>query len=287
MRKLIGFILLTSISLASNADGGWPKPKGKGYYKLSQWWLVSDRHFTSSGNIDPNSTRGTFTTSFYAEHGLTNRLTGIVYLPFLTRTYENTQISGTTGQVTEKGEALNSFGDTDIGIKYGLSKPGGKFVASATLMLGLPTGNARGGSDGSFQTGDGEFNQLIQFDLSKSFSIGSIPAFGTIYSGFNNRTNNYSDEVRFGGELGGAFANEKIWFITKLNIVESLKNGATAAEGGGSIFANNTEFASYTFEAAYYFNKTFGLSASYSSAFSGEIIFADPAYSVGLFLDIK
>lgn len=271
----------------SSEAGGWPKSKGKGYYKLSQWWLVSDQHFTSSGKIDPNSTRGTFTTSFYVEHGITNRLTGIAYFPFFTRTYENAQVSATTRQVIEPGEAFHGLGDTEIGLKYGLSKAGSKFAISATLLLGLPTGNASGGSDGSFQTGDGEFNQLLQFDVSKSFSLGQIPFFGTIYSGFNNRTNNFSDEVRFGGELGAAFANKKIWFITKLNVVESLKNGVTAQSGAGSIFANNAEYASYTLEVAYYFSKKFGLSLNYSDAFSGEITFSDPAYSVGIFLDIK
>ena len=53
------------------------------------------------------------------------------------------------------------------------------------------------------------------------------------------------------------------------------------------IFANNTEFAAYGYEAAFYITEKFGVSAAYASAFSGRIIFASPSYSVGLFLDLK
>lgn len=286
MKKLLS-ILTLFLSISAVAGGGWPKEKGKGYFKLSEWWIVADKHFTGSGKIDPNATRGTFTTSVYGEYGITNRLTGIAYVPLFVRTYQNAQISGTTGQVLGKGEALNSFGDVNIGLKYGLTKSNSKYVAAATLTLGLPTGNSSGGTDGSFQTGDGEFNQMIQFDISRSFKLGSIHAFANAYSGFNNRTNNYSDEFRYGAELGAAFAKQKLWFFTKLNVIESLKNGLTTPDGAGSIFSNNMEFASYTLEAAYYLNKEWGITVGYSGAIRGEIIFANPAYSIGIFLDLK
>lgn len=286
MKNLLTILLFT-ISTSALAGGGWPKEKGKGYFKLSEWWIVADRHFTGSGKIDPNATRGTFTTSFYGEYGITNRLTGLAYIPMFVRTYQNAQISGTTGQTLGEGEALNSFGDVDLGLKYGLTNAQSKFVAAATLTLGIPTGESSGGSDGSFQTGDGEFNQLIQLDVSRSFSIGKIPAFATLYSGFNNRTNNFSDEFRYGGEIGAAFAKKKFWVFTKLNVIESLKNGQSIPDGAGSIFSNNMEFASYTLEGAYYLNNQWGITAGYTGAIRGEIVFASPAYSVGVFLDLK
>ena len=72
----------------------------------------------------------------------------------------------------------------------------------------------------------------------------------------------------------------------KLIGIESLKNGATAETmTSTSIFANNTEFTSYSFEVNYYVLKKWGISANYASAFRGEIIAAAPAYSVGIFLD--
>ena len=98
---------------------------------------------------------------------------------------------------------------------------------------------------------------MIRFDLSRSFSIRKIPAYANIYSAFNNRTKNFSDEFRFGGEIGVSFLQSKLWLITRLDVLESLKNGLTASEAGqgATIFANNTEFASYSYEAAYYISE--------------------------------
>ena len=45
--------------------GGWVQPKGMGYYKLSQWWIVADAHYTSTGEVDPNGTRATYFTSVF------------------------------------------------------------------------------------------------------------------------------------------------------------------------------------------------------------------------------
>lgn len=284
---LILFIL--SLPICAIAGGGWTKKKGTGYYKLSEWWIISDQHFTNGGKIDPHVTTGIFNTSIYAEYGVSDRLTGILYLPFFSRTYRNAVISGTNGNVNSAGEAVNSIGDANLGIKYALSKPGSKFAFAGSLILGLPLGNDSGGSDGSLQTGDGEFNQMIQFDLSKSFSIGSLPMYANVYAGFNNRTNDFSDEFRIGGEAGVSFFNDKLWAIGRLDILESLQNGLTSAEGGegASVFANNTEYAAFTLEGAYYFSEKFGVSAAYGGAFSGSLIFANPSYSVGVFLDLK
>ncbi|MEP0985474.1 hypothetical protein [Ekhidna sp.] len=272
-----------------SAGGGWPKSKGTAYYKVSQWWVEAAKHYTSNGSIDPNATTGIFNSSFYGEYGITDRVTAIAYFPFFSRTYRNEQVSGTTGMVTSPGEAVNSIGDTDIALKYGISKPGSKFAFAGTLLFGLPLGKNDGGSDGSLQTGDGEFNQMLRFDLSRSFSIGKINAYGNIYAGFNNRTKNFSDEFRTGGEVGASFLKNKLWTILRVDAVESLQNGLTSAEGssGTTIFANNTEFVSYTYEVAYYATEKLGVSASYSGAFSARLILAAPSYSVGVFLDLK
>ncbi len=287
--KRITLLSLLILPFLTIAGGGWTKKKGTGYYKFTQWWVVSDKHYTSTGGTDPNVTTGTFNTSLYAEYGINDRLTAMVYFPFFSRTFQNDIVSATTGQVTSEGEAINSIGDTDIGVKYGISKPGSKFVFAGSAFLGIPLGNDAGGSDGALQTGDGEFNQMIRFDLSRSASFGKINAYANVYAGFNNRTKNFSDEFRFGGEIGAGLLNNKLWLIYRVDIVESLMNGLSSAEGsqGVTLFANNTEFAAYGYEAAFYVTEKFGVSASYTSAFSGRLIFASPSYSVGVFLDLK
>ena len=76
--------MLIGMPNLSFAGGGWPQPKGSGFIKYSNYWLIADQHYTGSGLIDPNRTNGIFSTSIYAEYGITDRLTGVVYFPFLT-----------------------------------------------------------------------------------------------------------------------------------------------------------------------------------------------------------
>lgn len=279
-------ILITAIliffTLQLTAGGGWPQPKGKGYLKLSEWWVISDQHFTDLGLIDPNVTTGIFNTSLYAEYGLTNRLTTVVYFPFYGKTYQNNIVSGTTGEVLQAGESISGIGDTDIGLKFGLTKPGSSLAISANLTLGLPLGNDSGGSQGALQLGDGEFNQIFSIDAGTGWQVGNTPFFANVNVGFNNRTQSFSDEIRFSAEVGANLFNKKLWVIGRLNGIESRKNGLAAANAT-SIFANNSEFVSIGAEVAYNITEKFGISASYSSAVRGEIIFASPSYSVGVF----
>lgn len=282
-------ILLLLLPAFSYAGGGWTLPKGGAYYKVSQWWVVASKHYTTNGGVNPNPKTGIFNTSLYAEYGITDRLTGIAYFPFLSRNARSEQIALTPGMISVPEESITSLGDTDIGFKYALSKPGSKFAFAGTIQFGIPLGNDAGGSDRSLQTGDGEFNQLIRFDLSRSFSIGKINTYANIYTGFNNRTKDFSDEFRAGGELGANFINGKLWAIVRFDLIESLQNGSSTADNGTgvTVFANNTEYFAYTYELAYYVTQKLGISAATGRVFNASLILAAPSYSVGIFLDLK
>lgn len=281
-------ILIVLFSANVFAGGGWPQPKGWGYFKLSQWWLISDQHYTDVGQIDPNTTNGLFNTSLYAEYGFTDRLTGVAYIPFFSRAYFNNTVSGTMGEVQIPGEAINSFGDTDLGLKYALTfnKP---VALSATLTFGLPLGNDNGGMAGALQTGDGEFNQLLQIDAGSGFQLGKISAYANVYAGLNNRTNGFSDEFRYGVEGGVTFAKNRFTAIGRLYGIKSFKNGDLPAERSNStsVFANNSEHLTFSPELAYNINDKWGVSATYGIALSGRLIFASPSYSFGVFYKLQ
>ena len=282
-------ILIAVLSiLSSPVFAQWTLEKGKGYYKLSAWYLEADSHFTSSGDRAPNTTRTQFNTNIYAEYGISDRFDIVAFVPFFARTTENDVFSGTTGELLEgqQGEGVNSIGDIDLSLRYGLVQ--NDIIAwSVSLLLGLPTGESAGGSDNSFQNGDGEFNQLLRSDVGKSFRIGRLPSYGKLYVGYNNRTENFSDEFRFGAELGTKII-KKLWLIGRLEGVQSLQNGSlNPATSQGSIFANNIEFTSLGLEAAYYITKKIGVSANFASAVGGRLVYADPSFSVGVFLDVK
>lgn len=288
--KNIFLLIFLVIGLGSSlrAGGPWPQLKGEAYIKLSEWWTVFDQHYTDVGLIDPNITTGVFNTSVYAEYGFTDRLTGIINAPLLSRNYMNNLVSRTTNELILKGEAINTIGDIDISVKYGLTKPGSSLPIALTVGVGLPTGTSSGGTQGNLQTGDGEFNQFVQLDAGGGFNLGTLPAYASGFVGFNNRTKQFSEEFRYGLEIGVASPNRKLWISGKLNAIESFKNGATAETiTSTSLFANNAEFTSISLEAAYFIRENFGISAGTAGAIRGEIIAAAPSYTLGVFLRIN
>lgn len=289
MKNRIFYIAaLLCMSTVSFAGGPWPQPNGVGYFKLSEWWTSFDQHFTDEGLLDPNSTTGIYNTAFYAEYGLTNRFTLIANANIFSRNVVNNQISGTNGGTIIPGEAYNGLGDIDLSIKYGLTTLGSNYPMAVTATFGLPTGATNKGVLGNLATGDGEFNQMIQFDVGTSFRLGNFNGYASVYGGFNHRTNGFSEEIRMGGEFGVGFLDSKLWIASKFNIVESLKNGDTAETNTSmSIFANNTEYASFSLEVNYYLAQRMGLSVNAASAFRGEIIAAAPSYSLGVFYDMS
>ncbi|CAM1372730.1 hypothetical protein [Tenacibaculum xiamenense] len=280
-------IIIAFLFVGFQSFAQWSKGKGKGYFKLSAWYLQSDQHFTGTGELDPNVTRTQFNTNLYGEYGLSNKLDVIAYIPFFARVAQNNQISGTNSNTIQPGESFNSFGDIDLGVRYAIFKKG-NWALDAKLILGLPTGSSAGGSDGSYQTGDGEFNQYLSTSVGYSTRLFKRPSYLKSYLGYNNRSEGFSDELRAGFEVGVNIIEKKLWLSSRINILQSLQNGTlNAANSNGSIFANNVEFSSYGFEAAYYFTKNIGASISFDSAFSGRIIAANPSYSFGIFYDLK
>lgn len=289
MKKILLGLIFILISSSLRAGGPWPQKKGQVYFKLSEWWLRFDEHYTDQGLKDPNITTGLYNTTIYAEYGITNRLTGILYSPILSRNLMNNLVSSTNGALLVPGEAINRIGDTDIGLKYAISKGEDFLPISASLILGLPTGVASAGEEGNLQTGDGEFNQMLQVDMGGGFNINeNMSAYSSAFAGLNNRSNGFSDEFRYGVEAGISLQSNKLWVIGRLNGVESFYNGETAETlTSTSIFANNSEYLSLGVEVAYYVSKRVGFSVSFASAVSGKIIAAAPSYSVGIFYDMS
>jgi protein XagA len=287
MIKRISITLLFCVTLSSLfAGGGWPQPKGKGYFKLSQNFIISPFYYSPSGEIIDITTIGLFTTSLYAEYGFTSRLTGILYFPFFVRgTLNEVQTIQPNGNIVsnDPGDSFQSIGDTDIALKYGLvtNKP---IVVSATILFGLPLGETAGGNSQILQSGDGEFNQMIRIDASHSFH--PKPVYVSAYAAFNNRTGGFSDEVRFGAEVG--ITLKKFIPILKLNVVQSLFNGESKVliPTQNGIFSNNTEYLSPTFELNYQATEKIGVSGSVGGAFAARNILAAPNWSLGVYLKL-
>jgi hypothetical protein len=277
MKKIVLILLCCAfMQITLMAGGGWVQPRGKGYFKLGQNFLSADRFFAPDKSLVDITTVGMFTTSLYGEYGISDRFAAIAYVPFFTRTTLNKVRFQPSGRELP-GDELNGFGDMDISLQYALHKSE-TWVASARVLLGFPTGNPRGGASGILQTGDGEFNQMLRFDLSRP--IGQKAWAGT-YVGYNNRTRGFSDEWRYGIEIGLKLG-QKSYIQLKTNVVQSTFNGDASQPEGNTIFANNVEFISPGIEFGWENKSGLGFNVSAEGAFSGRNILAAPNIAAGI-----
>tara|TARA_Y100001972_G_C7666757_1_gene337390 strand:+ start:5841 stop:6683 length:843 start_codon:yes stop_codon:yes gene_type:complete len=278
MRKFILYSLFFSPLLVW-AGGGWTQDKGSGFYKLGQNVIIGTQYFTPDGSIEPITTISLYTTSIYAEYGITDRITGILYFPFFVRSTLNEERLS-TGQLVTRGDAFNGLGDTDISIKYGITK--GKQVAlSASLTFGLPLGTTDGGETGILQSGDGEFNQMISLDAGTGFGNG---IYANANLGFNNRTKKFSNEVRYGFESG--WSNGKLTGLIRFIGIKPIGEEEAPGNVNNGVFGNRIEYLSFTPETLYLFSDKIGVSLSVGMAFYGKRILANPNYGFGLFMKL-
>ena len=275
-----------ALLLFTSVQGQWINEKGKGYYKIGSWSLLADEHYTDQGIVDPNATRGLFINSIYAQYGLSTKINLITYIPFLVKNYQFAQVSQTNGKVYEPRQEYNGFGDINLGLEYGL-KTAGNWVFSTTLTFGIPSGKSQAGSDGSYQTADGEFNQLLQFNLGSGFGIGKQNFYLKSYFGLNNRTQGFSDEVHSYFETGTQVLKNKLLLLTRVHWIKPLYNGTLSAESSnGSIFANNVESMILGGEMAFQIGKKWGVSATLTQPLFGKVIFKATTYSGGIFFNL-
>lgn len=275
------YIYLLLICFASESlQGQWTQEEGKGYYKLGVWWLEADEHYTNTGLVDPNATRGLFITNFFGRYGLNNQATIIAYIPH-TRIYQNTQVFS-SGRESIDGEQFSSLGDINLGVEYQVAKNKG-WAYSISLSLGLPTGKNRGGSDGSYQTGDGEFNQLLRFHVGKSYQIGLHDFYAKASIGMNQRSNGFSDEMRASLETGTKILKNQFLVLIRANTIQSFHNGSLdASNSNGSIFANNVEVVNLGGELIYQLapKLSWGISSSYPLI--GQVLYKGAVFSTGI-----
>ncbi len=278
-KAAIVFIL---VSFDIVAGGGWTEKKGNGYFKLGQYSILASDFYNPKGDIIPITTVGYHATSFYCEYGITDNITAIGYVPFFVRNTLN-EIKFRQSGRTIAGDEETNIGDLLVGFKYGLLQQG-SIVVGINLLFGVPLGEDRGGEGQILQTGDGEFNQLVKVDISRSFY--PKPVYSTVSLGFNNRTKGFSEEFHYGLEVG-YLVKDKALLALKVYGVESLKNGDPTGSAGNGIFSNNTEYLSITPEVSYYLGKNWGITAGIGFAARGERILAAPAYQLGIFMQRK
>ncbi len=270
------FISLFSDSAFAN---GWPRQKGTGFYKLDFSFIRARSYYGPDGNIYDINGAGTllgnYTTAFYGEYGLSNKLTAVAYVPFLVHNTVNEGVGAITGEVLQPGLENTAFGDVDLGIRYGLLKKG-PWVLSGSLWLGIPSGDYT--NPDLLYTGDGEWNQQLRIE----WGYGAARWYATGYAGVNNRTKGFSEEFRYHAEAGYWLIKNTLLASVKLAGIESFNNGDPSGTTNG-LFANNVEYFSPQFGLAWEQNNKWGISALIAGALNGRNALASPSVSVGVY----
>lgn len=274
IKFLLAFLLFSGTIYAG---GGWPQKKGEGFFLLSQRSIVGNGYYGSEGLSIGSPRLSALTTHFYGEYGITDKFTAVLHSPFITALSRDAGLDG-MGNIFIADNDLG-FGDIDAAIKYNiLSKP---LFLSAELTLGIPSGNYNGGQTETLHLGDGEFNQMLRVYASKGFKYG---IFATAFGAFNNRTNGFSDEFHYGGELG--ISQFGLTLIGKLYVRQSLFNEPRKDSPIPGIYSDNLEYFSFGFQALYKF-RNWGVMFEQGTANFGRNIIAALSYSGGIFFELK
>lgn len=271
-------LVMCSLCVSEAQAGAWTQKRGRGFYKLEGRFIYAQRFFEPDGKIIDIPTLSDYTTSFYGEYGLSHRVTLIAYVPFYKRIALNRQIGEPSGFVYFAGDSVSGFADSDVGVRFGL-KQNRATVLSTRVMFGLPLGKDE--QQNGLLTGDGEFNQLLALELGHSFY--PLPLYFSGELGFNNRTQGFSDELRYAAELGYTFWGNAT-LAMKFVGVASLKNGADNVRGGmGGLYANNVSYLALGPSLFLQLNKNVGVTAGIDGATYGQNVLAAPSYSLGIY----
>jgi len=246
--------------------GAWTAERGEGYWKFDERVTVVDFYHDGSGAHVAAPGLGDYTTSFYGEYGATERVTPFAYTPFVEKL-----------TLDLPGAGLTKPADIDLGVRIGLLKKG-RGVLSLQFALGVPTGSAEP-VDG-LVTGDGEWNLVTLLQAGRSFA--SAPVYISGELGFNERTRGFSDEARFGFEVGWTFHPR--WSLTgRVRGVFSLDNGdGVAGTQTLGLYANDVEYILYGPELGVALTKDLWLAARYDTAKRVRNSIGGPTYALSL-----
>ena len=273
MKKiLLSKILIIAFSTTLFA-GAWTQKKSTGYFQLGSQLLSAKKEYDAEGNKSSIPNFNDITINFYGEYGLSNDFTLIANIPF----YRSLKFDGWTPAGKEVSKT--GISDSHLGVKIKL-KEFSQNVLSLTTLLGIPLGE-RNDSTGLW-TGSEEWNQIIMLNFGRSFY--PLDFYLSSSVGYNNRTNGFSDEIRYSLEGGYFVIKNKLLLILRIGGVASLKNGSLGNVSGiAGLYANNQNFLAYGPEVHYSITNKIGLIAKFESGAMVKNAPSAIAYGFGIY----
>ncbi|MFK7932868.1 MAG: hypothetical protein AB8G22_05120 [Saprospiraceae bacterium] len=276
-------IALFSLYIPLQAQSGWAQEKGSLYTQAAVSYYSSNQFYGTQGQLFAGeNTFSNASLNFYGEYGITNQLTAIADIPVL----RSNQFSNT--------ESVLGLGDLRLGLKYQLTKA---FPIALSIAAEIPTNdgiqfaftnelNELGVRERiNLPTSDGEFNIWSTLAISQSFAGGK--AYGSLYGQVNFRTQDFSNQLKIGGELGYKVI-PPLYLMARLSIQERLSDAITP--GASFLYGEGTTFTSIGVSAFYELNEQLRLVLSFAD-YNGWLtdlrnIYDGNTYSVGIALEL-
>jgi len=275
---IICLLMLFTLS-TSYAQNAWTKPQGNGYFQVA-FHNISGYNtlFNRDGDaLELPRQISDRTIQLYGEFGLTNNLTLIANVPYKLLQTGDAQVAT---PIIEEG-SLNTLGNVSLGLRHKIYS--GAVNLSAQVDVQANTS--------SYDDKTGLRSDLDAWSVTPTISLGKGGAnsFFQAFAGYVWRSNDYSHHLTVGGEAGTKIF-KKHWLIGFVNFFNSFENGNRTEELNNvltGLFLNNQEYTSFGLKGIFYVKPNFGLNVSFGGAFSGHLVAASPALSLGIFYELK
>ena len=291
MKRILLFVAFIFLLVPLvQSQSGWTQNQTAGYFKLNQSAIRADQFFNPDGNLIDITTTSVYSTVFYGEYGLTDRLTALLNAQLFVRSTINQLESRVDGAMIP-GDEFNGLGEIQLGLKYGIVTSG-PVVLAASTQLKLPTGENVGGDTELLQSGDGAWGALGMLHASHSFY--PKPFYANLSVGYQWRGTadldytsglvsvDYDDAFVWAGELGWT-PNDNWALALKWTQVQPFgSDKSEGITGSSSIFGNRLTYFAIIPEVNYIVQQ-WGFSASAGGVFSAKNILAAPSFNLGVF----
>ncbi len=196
--------------------------------------MFGEPDFSLSGTITDR------TYQFYGEYGLTNKTSLLVNMPLKSIDINN-YVDPAILCVGNCAQSFNetAFGNIALGLKHNFLKK--KWVLSGQLSMQMNTGTYDETS--AIRTGFDAYTFTPLLLAGTNFGKNYFQSF----IGADIRTNNYSYNLKIGGEIGRKLT-QNIWLIGFVDVSQSLNNGDIsfqANNAANSLYINDQEYLAY------------------------------------------
>lgn len=275
MKKTLLFIIISLSITAIKAQSAWTVAKDELYTQLNFTNIGPYNRLFVDGDKTAEllSTLTDRTYQVFAEYGLTDKTTLSVNIPF--KSIKNEYFDG-LGDLSATDQE-NALGNLTFGVRHNLYNR--SFVVSGSLYAEAKTG--------TYDSSTGIATGLDAWSIIPSISVGkgTNNFFAQANAGVALRTNDYSHSFQANGEAGYKFF-DTAWLIARLDYITSFKNGDVILpliQSYTALYANDQEYAGYSFKTIVELTDQLGITAATASAFSANLLPRKASLSFGLY----